>query len=179
MQTKEKEKKLKDAVLVFLIANNSVLLATKMKKIGKGRLNGYGGGIEAEETSRQAAMRELEEETRGNRDFGVTVNYEDLEKVAIMDFHNTTEENEIFICKVHVFLARSWEGLVISTEDMANPTWYKMDNLPLDKMCPADKVWLPLVLSGKKIRGFAKYGPRQETLIGEVKVNTVDCIQEE
>ena len=66
--TKEEEKILYDAVLVFFVKDGKVLLPTKMKKIGKGKLNGYGGGIEKDETPITAAIREVEEETKGEKE---------------------------------------------------------------------------------------------------------------
>jgi len=87
--------------------NDEVWLAIKTKKIGKGKLNAHGGGIEPGETSFDAGIRELEEETRGDRARGVIVKREHLEKVGIMHFHNTTEEGITFVCKVHVLMASS------------------------------------------------------------------------
>ena len=173
------EKILNDAVLVFLVKNGQVYLATKMLKIGKGKLNGYGGGIEKGEDSFLAGIRELEEETRGTRERGVIVDMKDLEKVAIMDFHNTTAEGVTFICKVHMLIAADWVGEVISTNEMANPKLYPVDKIPLDQMMPADKVWMPRIFSGRKFIGKAKYGPRQETLIGDVEIKYVDVFPKE
>ncbi len=166
----EKEKILNDAVLVFLVKDGKVLLATKMKKIGKGRLNSYGGGIEKGETPLDAAIREFEEETRGQRETGIILQSKDIEKMAEMSFHDNTAEGISFICKVHIFVTRQWEGEIISTEDMADPKWYEIHNLPADRMIPGDIFWMPAVLSGKKIIGKAQYGPRQEKLVGEVEI---------
>jgi 8-oxo-dGTP pyrophosphatase MutT (NUDIX family) len=175
----EQEKILKDAVLVFLVKDGQVLLATKMKKIGKGKLNSYGGGIEEGETPVQAVIRELEEETRGDKVKGILVEPKDMEKVGIMNFHNTTEEGITFVCKVHMFIARYWHGEIISTEDLADPKWYSIDAIPADHMMPADAVWLPEILKGRKIVGFAKYTPHQASLIGEVKITYVDVVPEQ
>jgi hypothetical protein len=57
---------------------------------------------------------------------------------------------------------------------MSLPTWFDFDKIPTDKMLPADKVWLPIVLSGKKILFKANYGPRQSYMIGESEIQYVD-----
>ncbi len=174
MEANETEKILNDAVLVFLVKDGKVLLATKTKKIGKGKLNAHGGGIEPGETPSVAGARELEEETRGDREVGVIVDPNHLEKVAIMHFRNTTEGGITFVCKVHCFIAKDWQGEIISTDDMANPEWFPIDNIPLDQMMLADRIWLPIMLSGKKIEGYATYGPRQETLINDVEIEYIN-----
>ncbi len=168
----EKEKILKDAVLAFFVKDGKVLLGIKMKKIGKGKLNGHGGGIEEGETPEEACIREVEEETRENGISGTGVNIfpEDLIKTAEMSFHNQTEEGIVFICKVHVFLVKKWEGEIRSTEDLSKLSWYKINNIPKDMLMPADPFWLPIALSGKKIVGKAEYTPRQEKLVGEVEI---------
>ncbi len=182
MAKKEKEKILKNAVLVFLFSDTykKVLLALKTKKIGKGRLNGYGGGIKKGETARKAAAREIEEETRPTpKGRGIIVDPKRLKKVAIMHFHNITENGEPFVCKVHVFLADKWAGKIVETKDMAEPQFYHIDDLPLKRMCPADRFWFPLIFRGKPFVGFAKQKGRQTILIGRPKINYVDCLSEE
>jgi len=62
---------------------------------------------------------------------------------------------------------------------MANPKLYRIDEVPLERMMPADKVWVPEILAGKKIIGKAKYSPKQEKLIGEVEIKFVDSFPEE
>lgn len=127
------------------------------------------GGIKKGETPEKATARELEKESGG-----MIIRPEQLEKVAIIDFKNITAEGQTFICRVHVFLARRWIGEPRETTEMVGPEWFKVSSLPFKKMMPADKFWVPLVLSGKKIFGQAEYGPRQEFLIGKVKIKEVD-----
>ncbi len=164
----QKEKVLLNAVLCFLIKRDKVLLGLKTKKIGQGCWNGYGGGIEGVETPKQAVRREMEEEAR------IKILPDELEKVAIIDFHNTKSDSTIFTCRVQVYLSHQWEGEPQSTEEMASPTWFKKEELPLDKMMLADKEWLPIILAGKKIIADAKYGPFQKTLLGKVNITYVD-----
>ena len=161
------EKVSTNATLCFLIKENKVLLAMKADKIGKDCWNGYGGGIENGESPNQSAIRELEEEA------GVVTFAEVMEKVAIVDFHNTKSDGKQFVCRVYVYLVRRWSGEPQETEEMLTPTWFEIDNLPFSQMMPADRIWLPYVLSGKKIMAEAHLGPFQKTLIKDVVVDQV------
>jgi 8-oxo-dGTP diphosphatase/2-hydroxy-dATP diphosphatase len=167
---KEKEKILYEAVVLFFIRDGKVLLAIKKKKIGKGLWNGYGGGIEPEDlTPKDAAVRELGEESGG-----MTTSVDKLTQVADTCFHNTTEDGTTFVCHMLVYFAYEWKGEARETDEMSLPTWFDFDKIPTDKMLPADKVWLPIVLSGKKIIFKANYGPHQSYMIGETEIQYVD-----
>jgi 8-oxo-dGTP pyrophosphatase MutT (NUDIX family) len=163
------EKVLKQATVCFLRRENQILLAIKARHIGEGCWNGYGGGIEAGESPRQAAVRELKEETGG-----VIAKPEDLNKIAEIDFHNTKTDKSTFVCKVHFYLASQWEGDVHETEEMLRPTWFEIDQLPLEEMMPADQTWLPIALSGKNVKAEDKYGPFQKTLLDDFELNLVE-----
>ena len=167
----QQEKVLLSATLGFLVKDNNVLLAIKTKKIGQGCWNGYGGGIE-QESSEESILRELAEEAK------IEVAKHSLEKVAVIDFHNTKTDGTTFTCKVHVYLVYEWVGEVQPTDEMAIPTWFEKTRLPLENMMLADKVWLPVVLAGKKIIAQASYGPFQRTLLGEVEITHVDSLSE-
>jgi 8-oxo-dGTP pyrophosphatase MutT (NUDIX family) len=164
----QEEKILLNATLCFPIKDGKVLLGLKAKKIGQGRWNGYGGGIDGEETPEQSILRELAEEAK------ITASADSLEKVAIVDFHNTNSDGFAFTCRVHVYFVSQWEGEPQETEEMLKPTWFKKDSLPLDGMMPADREWLPVVLTGKKIIAEAYYAPFQKILLGKVRLHYVD-----
>jgi 8-oxo-dGTP pyrophosphatase MutT (NUDIX family) len=164
----EEEKILTDATLCFLIEGNRVLLAKKARKIGKGCWNGYGGGIEKGETPEQAMVREFWKEAE------VVISENDLEKVAIFNGHNITSEGEKFVCHVHVFLARKWEGEPVETEEMLEPTWFDLDDLPFGQMMPADKEWLSYIFRGGKFVVEAYYDPFQQTSLKDVVIREVD-----
>lgn len=165
----EKEKILFNATLCFLIRGNKVLLGTKTRQIGKDCWNGYGGGVHEGENIRRAAVREVFEETGGeNRDrkphHGIIVLPADLEKVAVLIFHNETEQGKLFTCTMHTFVARKWTGMAVSSTEMIDPTYFPLLNVPYKNMMLADRLWVPDVFAGKKFKREFAYGPRQETL---------------
>jgi len=165
----EREKTLLNAVLVLPVNKEAkkVLLALKSRKIGAGCWNGYGGGIKKDESPKRAAVRELKEES------GLIVAFRNLSKAAIVSFRNTKKDGSTFICKVHVYFAYQWSGKIKETSEMKSPTWFDISALPLNKMMPSDRKWLPVVLDGKKIIATASYGPFQKNLIGKVAIREV------
>lgn len=164
------EKVLFNATVCYPVRDGKVLLALKTGKIGAGCWNGYGGGIEDGETVVEAALRELWEES------GLVASEEHLEKIAVVDFHNTKTDGSIFIVKVHFFTVSQWGGEPKESREMVTPTWFEMKELPVSKMMPADVKFLPVALSGKKVVALAHYGPYQKELIGEVTIREVETL---
>jgi hypothetical protein len=74
---------------------------------------------------------------------------------------------------VHVYTLGSWQGTFESTEEMHDPTWFEYDAVPLDDMMPADRVWFPAMLAGRKFIGEVSYGPFQQTLVDDMKIQDV------
>ncbi|MEA1909616.1 MAG: 8-oxo-dGTP diphosphatase [Patescibacteria group bacterium] len=170
----KEEKVLLEATLCFLVRDDKVLLGKKMKKIGAGCWNGYGGGIEKTDSSvEEGALRELREETKG-----VIAKLKDLKKIAIVDFHNTMSDGREFVCTVHCFLVHDWKGDIQETDEMITPTWFNIGGLPLDEMMPADREWLPRALLGQKLHAKAYLSPFQQESTQPVQVEYVDSFSE-
>jgi len=132
--------------LCFFLTDNKVLLAMKKRGFGKDKWNGYGGkvGIKQGESIESAAVREIFEESN------LSVQESKLEKVGLVRFSfDKKPKPEFFEC--HVFMAREWKGDPVETEEM-RPEWYPINNLPFNEMWAGDCKWIPLVLSGKKIK---------------------------
>jgi 8-oxo-dGTP diphosphatase len=171
MTTQREEKVLKKASLCYLVKGEKILLGEKKDKIGKGKLNGYGGGLEDRETFEECAIRELREESGG-----VTATVNNLEKIAIVHFHNTKSDGQMFTCTVHVFLVHVWFGLPVATKELSNLQWYLKDTLPYHLMMPADRDWLSLAICGKKIIAHAYLSPFQEELLKPTEITLVDFL---
>lgn len=176
------EKTLLNATICCLKKGNQILLALKTKKIGMGRWNGYGGGIEPGENAKIAAVRELKEETGEKEpgdDKGIIALPEDLEKIALVDFHNTKSDGSTFVLRGHIYLVHKWTGELKETEEMINPTWFNIDQIPYEQMMPADKDILPFALSGKKIKAKAYLGPFQQEKLRETEIEFVSSFDDE
>jgi 8-oxo-dGTP pyrophosphatase MutT (NUDIX family) len=135
-----------EATCLFLQEGDRVLLAMKKRGFGEGKWNGIGGKLDPDETPKQAAIRETQEE--------ILVTPKNLRKAAELtfdEFHN----GEPYQVKVHVFTATQWEGEPTETEEMA-PQWFPVDQLPLTEMWPDDQYWLEKVLGGTLIKGYFK-----------------------
>ncbi len=136
-----------------------VALGIKKKKIGAGLYNGVGGGIEDGESAAESAVREAFEE------WGVTLDQASLTLRGVIDFHNTKSDGECFTCRVYVFISPPWQGEARASDEMGAPEWFALDALPLDQMMPADRDWLPALLtSDSPIYAQCAYGPKQQTL---------------
>ena len=49
---------------------------------------------------------------------------------------------------VHIYTTEVWNGEPVESEEM-KPYWYKVEDIPYDRMWEDDKYWLPKVLNGE------------------------------
>jgi len=126
--------------LLFVVAGWEVLLIHKLRGHGAGRINGPGGKLDAGETPLQCAVRETFEET------GVTARHARL--AAVMRFVELEGDDWLG----YVFVAHDHAGAPRSTPE-AIPEWFAVDALPLARMWPDDRLWLPRVLAGERLHG--------------------------
>ena len=113
----------------------------KKKGLGKGFYNGVGGKVEPGETPLEAVIRECLEE--------IGVAPVNPRWMGILEFYN---DGELY-GYVHIFVADNYVGVPRESEE-AKPLWFRIDDLPYNRMWEDDKFWLPLVLvENKKIYG--------------------------
>lgn len=87
------------ASVVFPIRDKKVCMAIKTRGIGKGKRNGYGGGLEQNEDMFACTIRELKEES------GVETDPGSLSKVGFIKINNLNADGSFkFSCHLHVFL---------------------------------------------------------------------------
>ncbi len=114
------------------------------------------GKIRQGEAIEEAAKREVLEE--------VGVEVMDLEKVGILEFES---KNNPEIIEVHIFKVRDFKGIPLESDEM-KPQWFDVNEIPFDKMWPADKFWMPLLLDGKKFKGKFFYDEQDNFLKKEL-----------
>jgi len=145
--------------LAFVERENKILLGMKKRGFGVGRWNGFGGKVKKGEKIEEAVKRELKEE--------VGILAKKIEHRGILNF--VFDQNPDEILKVHLFKVLDFEGEPRESEEM-KPRWFRKEEIPFDKMWPDDKHWLPLFLSGKKIKGQFHFADEDTLLDYEIKI---------
>lgn len=138
------------ATLCFPVRGNEVLLAEKQKKIGAGLLNGFGGKADPDDRDiDHTNAREVEEE------IGIVLR--SVRKVGEITFTNPSDDAELRLMQVHIFLADEWEGEPAETDEAKKLAWYDIEELDYSKFLAADQLFLPQIFAGKIIRGEIVY----------------------
>ncbi|MFH1311036.1 MAG: 8-oxo-dGTP diphosphatase [Nanoarchaeota archaeon] len=121
--------------------NPRILLGMKKKRFGKGKYNGFGGGVKKGEKETEAVIRECEEE--------VNIEIINPEKMGEILFKfQSQEQNHL----VYFFRARRYLGTPKESEEMI-PQWFNINKIPYNQMWEDDKYWLPKLLNGQKFKG--------------------------
>lgn len=122
-----------------------VCLAEKRRGFRQGKLNGYGGKLEEGETLEACALRETADES------GVIPLK--MAKVAEVYFYDPGLTHEC-----HVFVCERWKGEPGDTDEMVSPRWYRLDEIPFERMGQADSLWiLPVLLNEERVRATFHY----------------------
>ena len=119
----------------------------KKRGFGKGLWNGFGGKVE-DETIEENIVRELGEE--------IEIIPKIFEKVGVIKFRFEGDKRD-WNQDAHVYLITKWSGEPTESEAML-PKWFKRGEIPYEKMWDADKIWMPMVLDGKKINATIYFG---------------------
>lgn len=138
------------ATLLFVIRDGSVLLIRKKRGLGAGKINGPGGRLEENETPRQCAIRETNEE--------LVINPLNVRDAGELFFH----AHDMPRIHGHVFVATDYEGTPTETDE-AIPVWFRFDDIPFDEMWEDDRYWLRRVLDGESVRGYFTF--EEESLL--------------
>lgn len=137
------------ATLAFLIRGKSVLLGLKKKGFGQGYWNGFGGKIEAGETPTMAAVREIQEECG--------LKARNLRPAGKLFFHFDDDPRRI---EGFLFRSQDFSGEPEETAEM-RPRWFKIQELPFQKMWEDDRFWLPHVLAGKEVHATFRFAQKK------------------
>ncbi len=127
--------------LAIIFNEKKILLGKKKRGFGKGLYNGFGGKLEDGETLLEGVERELHEEAG--------IRCMDLKEAGSLDFTFTGADEGIHGI---VFCGSKIGGEIQESDEMA-PVWFDLDNIPYDSMWEDDRLWLPAVLRGYRVRG--------------------------
>jgi 8-oxo-dGTP pyrophosphatase MutT (NUDIX family) len=118
--------------------DGAVLLQHKRRGFGQGKWNGVGGKVKDGETIEDSVRREAEEET------GLRIGR--IKKMGVLEFifTNNQESNN----HSYVFICRNYYGTPRDTGE-GELKWFKLEDIPLDKMWDDDRFWLLDLLAGK------------------------------
>ncbi|KAJ7136139.1 NUDIX hydrolase domain-like protein [Mycena epipterygia] len=115
------------------------------------RYNGFGGKVEPNESTLEAAARELQEEA------GITA---PLEHAGTLLFVVPGDK----WAHIDIFRAETFSGTITESDEM-RPEWFDKANIPFDDMWDTDKYWLPLLLSKQSFSGRADFERKGETFL--------------
>ncbi len=121
--------------LLFVVADDNVLLIHKKTGHGAGRINAPGGKLEPGEGVIDCAVRETLEE--------VGVEVHDPEVCVEMRFVERDGPQWLGFA----LRATRFSGTPVETRE-ARPFWCPLDQVPYADMWPDDAVWLPGLLAG-------------------------------
>lgn len=129
------------ATLTFVVRDGQILLIRKKLGLGAGKVNGPGGRLEPGETPAAGAARELHEE------LGVQA----VDAVRLGDHRFQFVDG--YSTYVHVYKASNLRGTPVETDE-AIPMWVDLDAIPFDEMWEDDRLWLPLLVAGRRFSGY-------------------------
>lgn len=143
-----------EQTLGFIIKNNKILLGMKMRGFGEGWYNGIGGKLEQNETPNQCMKREAKEEAR------IILN--DYKKIGGIYFHFPDKD-----IKVHIYIISDYSRNPEDTEEM-HWSWFDLSEIPYEKMWPADRNFIPLLIKNKKFTGDVYFSENKELIKHEI-----------
>ena len=73
-------------------------------------------------------------------------------------------ENDPIHLEGHIFEAQNYSGEIIESEEMA-PKWFKITEMPYDKMWKADRFWHPYFFQKQKFKSYFLYNDLGEILM--------------
>ncbi|MFJ5959006.1 8-oxo-dGTP diphosphatase [Paenarthrobacter sp. NPDC092416] len=154
--------------LCFLLREDAdgeyVLLGTKKTGFGRGKVVGVGGHVEPGETALQAACREVDEEIH------VIVEPQDLVPAGTVDFVFPAKPD--WNMATTVFLTRIWKGEPSESDEIA-PEWFRVAQLPVERMWADAEHWLPAMISGQRIAVRVALAADNESV---ADVQTIDWV---
>ncbi|MBD3206923.1 NUDIX domain-containing protein [Candidatus Bathyarchaeota archaeon] len=143
------------ATICEIIHDEMILLQYKrLDKFGGGKWNGPGGKLEPDESPYTGVSREVFEET------GLRIRAHELR--GVLDFYFGRKSSPDWSC--YIFYTEHYSG---KPKDLGEGElrWFNLQNIPYDYMWKDDSFWLPILLEGKKFKGYFIYDSSSENII--------------
>ena len=134
---------------------DAVLLGRKLRGFGAGNVVVPSGKIDAGETSRAAAIRELAEET--------SLHAVTLYPAGQLHFSFAAPGQPTLLADV--WRCETFDGSPESSDELA-AQWFPLESLPLTQMWADSARWLPRVISGAFVDETFCYATDGVTLLG-------------
>ena len=148
-----------DVVVVYPMVTTSssreILLGEKLTGLGRGRLVGPGGKVEAGESIVDAAIRELHEEV------GLIAKSPHLIPIATISYPFPTRPH--LSQRSHAFLLEQFDGEVRASEEL-RPQWFPVVQIPFERMWSDASLWLPHALEQRFQRATITIGDEDDVI---------------
>lgn len=131
--------------LIFSPDHTMFLMGQHQRGEGKGKLSFVGGKVAdkpefKDETPDQSVLREIKEEA------GIIPD-SIIHQADIVFDHSTDKDKEDELMKV--YRIDTYKGQESENPEEFQLIWVKTDKLPLDRMWPSDRLWLPKLLANQ------------------------------
>jgi len=148
------------AVIVYAFYKDEVLLISKTLQSGdgwhQGTYNGLGGKIEKNESSQEAAKRELFEES------GLDIAREQFKCVGVLQFPNfKPHKTEDWICYVFTLHLETFPQNMQMHQNEGMLQWVKKKEVLDLSLWEGDRIFLPMVFAGRSFVGTFWYENKQ------------------
>ena len=138
------------AVTCFLVQDGLLLLQERPQgKLWGGMLNGPGGKVEASESSEEALVREIQEETALH-----LCKFEARGNVELL-----LPSPKPMLLTVDIFVSQDFAGEPTAGE--GHLSWHPKNQLPFRRMWPDQRYWLPAILDGYSVTAKLQYAPEE------------------
>jgi 8-oxo-dGTP diphosphatase len=146
-----------DVSVVYLCrgenSRGEILLGQKLTGLGRGKIVGPGGKLEAGESPADAAVREVAEEV------GIVIGPKNLTHIATITYRFI--DRPTLSQRSHAYLVTEFSGEPVASNELA-PRWWPRDELPLPRMWADATLWLPRALSGEYVCATIDIDPHDD-----------------
>jgi 8-oxo-dGTP pyrophosphatase MutT (NUDIX family) len=137
--------RISNMTIVFPITESLIVCGVKKRKFGSGKICGFGGKLEGDETFYDCAVRELEEES------GVRAT-DMLHRGTVKCYFKEKFPFSPGVC-IEIFSCGEWVGEFQNTDEM-EVCFFDVDTVPFERMLPDNRYFVPLLLDENVRNGW-------------------------